>query len=112
MGSEARQGANLLFHMAYAIKNGAPLIPLSTDGAAPSNFVVYVGHDNNIANVAGLLVFSGRSEIILATMSRPARHWPSRSAATRARRGSQTTTRRGKQPLQSQLLVLIFDQIA
>ena len=55
MGSEARQGANLLFHMAYAIKNGAPLIPLSTDGAAPSNFVVYVGHDTNIANVAGLL---------------------------------------------------------
>ena len=49
------QGANLLYHMAYAIKNGAPLIPPSTDGAAPSNFVVYVGHDTNIANVAGLL---------------------------------------------------------
>jgi 4-phytase/acid phosphatase len=48
------QGANLLYHMAYAIKNGAPLIPPSTVGA-PSKFVVYVGHDTNIANVAGLL---------------------------------------------------------
>jgi 4-phytase/acid phosphatase len=49
------QGANLLYHMAYAIKNGAPLIPPSADGATPVNFVVYVGHDTNIANVAGLL---------------------------------------------------------
>src|SRR5262249_61291158 len=48
------QGANLLYHMAYAIRNGAPLTP-SADGATPVNFVVYVGHDTNIANVAGLL---------------------------------------------------------
>jgi 4-phytase/acid phosphatase len=48
------QGANLLYHMAYAIKYGAPLIPPSTKGP-PSKVVVYVGHDTNIANVAGLL---------------------------------------------------------
>ena len=48
------QGANLLYHMAYAIKYGAPLIPPSTKGP-PSKVVVYVGHDTNIANVAELL---------------------------------------------------------
>ncbi len=41
--------------LAYAIKNGAPLIRPSADGATPVKFVVYVGHDTNIANVAGLL---------------------------------------------------------
>jgi 4-phytase/acid phosphatase len=51
------QGANLLYHMAYAIKNGKPLIPPAAGPPVnfPVKFMVYVGHDTNIANVAALL---------------------------------------------------------
>jgi 4-phytase/acid phosphatase len=46
-----RQGANLLYHLAYAINSGEdPGVP-----GGPHKFIVYVGHDTNIANVAALL---------------------------------------------------------
>jgi 4-phytase/acid phosphatase len=46
-----RQGANLLYHIVYALKNGRD--PGSPGG--PYKLVAYVGHDTNIANLAGLL---------------------------------------------------------
>ncbi len=46
-----RQGANLLYHLAYAVENGRD--PGATGGA--DKFIAYVGHDTNIANVAALL---------------------------------------------------------
>jgi 4-phytase/acid phosphatase len=46
-----RQGANLLYHIAYAVKNGRDPGTASGD----NKFIAYVGHDTNIANVAALL---------------------------------------------------------
>ena len=46
-----RQGANLLYHLTYAIVNGSdPGI-----GGEENKFIAYVGHDTNIANLAELL---------------------------------------------------------
>jgi 4-phytase/acid phosphatase len=51
------QGANLLYHMTSAIATGKPLIPPAVGPPmnSPRKFMVYVGHDTNIANVAALL---------------------------------------------------------
>ena len=51
------QGANLLYHMISAIATGKPLIPAAVGPPMnfPLKFMVYVGHDTNIANVAALL---------------------------------------------------------
>jgi len=51
------QGANLLYHMISAIATGRPLIPPAVGPPVnfPVKFMVYVGHDTNIANVAKLL---------------------------------------------------------
>ena len=46
-----RQGANMLYHLAYAVENGRD--PGATGGY--DKFIAYVGHDTNIANVAALL---------------------------------------------------------
>jgi 4-phytase/acid phosphatase len=46
-----RQGGNLLHHLSYAIEHG-------TDPSEPNGskkFIAYIGHDTNIANVAGIL---------------------------------------------------------
>jgi 4-phytase/acid phosphatase len=46
-----QQGDNLLYHISYAIEHG-------TDPSEPNagkKFIAYIGHDTNIANVAGLL---------------------------------------------------------
>jgi 4-phytase / acid phosphatase len=46
-----RQGSNLLYHMAYAIAHGRD--PSESEG--DKELIAYIGHDTNIANVAGLL---------------------------------------------------------
>jgi 4-phytase / acid phosphatase len=47
-----RQGENLLYHIAYAILKGRD--PSEPPGGE-QKLIAYVGHDTNIANVAGLL---------------------------------------------------------
>ncbi|MGH6834311.1 MAG: histidine-type phosphatase [Methylocella sp.] len=46
-----QQGDNLLYHLTYAVQNGRD--PTEPDG--DKKFIAYIGHDTNIANVAGLL---------------------------------------------------------
>jgi len=46
-----RQGDNLLYHIAYAVEYGRD----PTETERDKKFIAYIGHDTNIANVAGLL---------------------------------------------------------